>query len=203
MCRVGYIRVSSKEQNWDRQIENLAGVSKVFSDKLSGGDGDRPGLSALLSFIREGDIVVVSELDRLGRNNKELTEVMSIIHSKGATIEILNLPSLSGIRDENLRQLLNNLIIEIYKYQAEEERKRILERQRQGIEIAKRKGKYKGRKPMFKRNDIKLQHAFDLFLAGHSDREVEELVGINARTFRRYREKYNVSRKKNTSLGDY
>ena len=49
---------------------------------------------------------------------------------------------------------------------------------------------------MFKRNDIKLQHAFDLFLAGHSDREVEELVGINARTFRRYREKYNVSRKK-------
>ena len=196
MCRVGYIRVSSKEQNWDRQIENLSGVSKVFSDKLSGGDGDRPGLSALLSFIREGDIVVVSELDRLGRNNKELTEVMSIIHSKGATIEILNLPSLSGIRDENLRQLLNNLIIEIYKYQAEEERKRILERQRQGIEIAKRKGKYKGRKPMFKRNDIKLQHAFDLFLAGHSDREDEELVGINARTFRRYREKYNVSRKK-------
>lgn len=196
MCRVGYIRVSSKEQNWDRQIENLSGVSKVFSDKLSGGDGDRPGLSALLSFIREGDIVVVSELDRLGRNNKELTEVMSIIHSKGATIEILNLPSLSGIRDENLRQLLNNLIIEIYKYQAEEERKRILERQRQGIEIAKCKGKYKGRKPMFKRNDIKLQHAFDLFLAGHSDREVEELVGINARTFRRYREKYNVSRKK-------
>ena len=196
MCRVGYIRVSSKEQNWDRQIENLSGVSKVFSDKLSGGDGDRPGLSALLSFIREGDIVVVSELDRLGRNNKELTEVMSIIHSKWATIEILNLPSLSGIRDENLRQLLNNLIIEIYKYQAEEERKRILERQRQGIEIAKRKGKYKGRKPMFKRNDIKLQHAFDLFLAGHSDREVEELVGINARTFRRYREKYNVSRKK-------
>ena len=196
MCRVGYIRVSSKEQNWDRQIENLSGVSKVFSDKLSGGDGDRPGLSALLSFIREGDIVVVSELDRLGRNNKELTEVMSIIHSKGATIEILNLPSLSGLRDENLRQLLNNLIIEIYKYQAEEERKRILERQRQGIEIAKRKGKYKGRKPMFKRNDIKLQHAFDLFLAGHSDREVEELVGINARTFRRYREKYNVSRKK-------
>ena len=177
MCRVGYIRVSSKEQNWDRQIENLSGVSKVFSDKLSGGDGDRPGLSALLSFIREGDIVVVSQ-------------------SKGATIEILSLPSLSGIRDENLRQLLNNLIIEIYKYQAEEERKRILERQRQGIEIAKRKGKYKGRKPMFKRNDIKLQHAFDLFLAGHSDREVEELVGINARTFRRYREKYNVSRKK-------
>lgn len=196
MSRIGYIRVSSTEQNLDRQIEQLSGVFKVFSDKISGKDTDRPGLKSLLSFIREGDIVVVSELDRLGRNNKELTEVMSIIQSKGATIEILSLPSLSGIEDENLRRLLNNLIIEIYKYQAEAERVRILERQRQGIEIAKRKGKYKGRKPMFSRNDMKLQHAFDLFLAGHSDREVEDLVGINSRTFRRYREKYGILREK-------
>lgn len=196
MSRIGYIRVSSTEQNLDRQIEQLSGVFKVFSDKISGKDTDRPGLKSLLSFIREGDIVVVSELDRLGRNNKELTEVMSIIQTKGATIEILSLPSLSGIEDENLRRLLNNLIIEIYKYQAEAERVRILERQRQGIEIAKRKGKYKGRKPMFARNDMKLQHAFDLFLAGHSDREVEDLVGINSRTFRRYREKYGILREK-------
>ncbi|MFV8064741.1 recombinase family protein [Streptococcus pluranimalium] len=196
MSRIGYIRVSSTEQNLDRQIEQLSDVFKVFSDKISGKDTDRPGLKSLLSFIREGDIVVVSELDRLGRNNKELTEVMSIIQSKGATIEILSLPSLSGIEDENLRRLLNNLIIEIYKYQAEAERVRILQRQRQGIEIAKRKGKYKGRKPMFARNDMKLQHAFDLFLAGHSDREVEDLVGINSRTFRRYREKYGILREK-------
>jgi resolvase len=195
MSRIGYVRVSSKDQNLDRQGENLSDVFKVFSDTLSGKSTDRPGLKSLLSFIREGDIVVVSELDRLGRNNKELTEVMSIIQSKGATIEILSLPSLSGIEDENLRRLLNNLIIEIYKYQAEAERVRILERQRQGIEIAKRKGKYKGRKPIFAKNDTKLKHAFDLFLAGHSDREVEELVGINARTFRRYREKYSIFRK--------
>lgn len=194
MSRIGYIRVSSVNQNLDRQIENLSDVFKVFSDKLSGSNSNRPGLNALLSFIREGDIVVVSELDRLGRNNKELTEVMSMIHSKGATIEILNFPSLSGIEDRNLRTLLNNLLIEVYKYQAESERVRLLERQRQGIEIAKRKGKYKGRKPLFQRNDPQLQHAFELFLAGYSDREVESLVGINARTFRRYREKYGVSR---------
>ncbi|HFI0329232.1 TPA: recombinase family protein [Streptococcus suis] len=164
--------------------------------KISGKDTDRPGLKSLLSFIREGDIVVVSELDRLGRNNKELTEVMSIIQSKGATIEILSLPSLSGIEDENLRRLLNNLIIEIYKYQAEAERVRILERQREGIEIAKRKGRYKGRKLLFHKNDPQLQHAFKLFLEGHSDREVEQLVGINSRTFRRYREKYGIFREK-------
>ncbi|MGV3127539.1 recombinase family protein [Streptococcus hyovaginalis] len=196
MARIGYIRVSSADQNLDRQVENLSDVFKVFSDKLSGKSKDRSGLDALLSFIREGDIVVVSELDRLGRNNKELTEVISAIQEKGATIEALNLPSLSGIKDENLRRLLNNLIIEIYKYQAESERIKILERQRQGIEIAKRKGRYKGRQPLFKRHDPKLQHAFDLFLSGHSDREVEELVGINARTFRRYRLKYGITRKK-------
>ena len=196
MSRIGYVRVSSSDQNLDRQVENLKGVFKVFSDKLSGKSTDRPGLKALLSFIREGDIVVVSDLDRLGRNNKELTEVMSIIQSKGATIEILSLPSLSGIEDENLRRLLNNLIIELYKYQAEAERIKILERQREGIEIAKRKGRYKGRKLLFHKNDPQLQHAFKLFFEGHSDREVEQLVGINSRTFRRYREKYGIFREK-------
>lgn len=200
MSRIGYVRVSSSDQNLDRQVENLKGVFKVFSDKLSGKSTDRPGLKALLFFIREGDIVVVSELDRLGRNNKELTEVMSIIQSKGATIEILSLPSLSGIEDENLRRLLNNLIIELYKYQAEAERIKILERQREGIEIAKRKGRYKGRKLLFHKNDPQLQHAFKLFFEGHSDREVEQLVGINSRTFRRYREKYGIFREKNRLL---
>lgn len=82
MSRIGYIRVSSTDQNMDRQVERLSGVSKVFSDSLSGKNLERPGLKALLSFIRDGDIVVVSELDRLGRNNKELTEIMSFIHSK-------------------------------------------------------------------------------------------------------------------------
>lgn len=194
MARIGYIRVSSSSQNIDRQVENLPGLFKVFTDKLSGKDRDRPGLKALLDFIREGDIVVISELDRLGRNNKELTEVISEIYAKGATVEALNLPSLAGIQDDNLRRLLNNLIIEIYKYQAESERIKILERQRQGIEIAKRKGRYKGRKPLFTRHDPKLQHAFELYLQGCSDREVEEMVGINSRTFRRYREKYGIKR---------
>ena len=129
MARIGYIRVSSSSQKIDRQVENLPGLFKVYTDKLSGKDRDRPGLKALLDFIREGDIVVVSELDRLGRNNKELTEVISEIYTKGATVEALNLPSLAGIQDDNLRRLLNNLIIEIYKYQAESERIKILERQ--------------------------------------------------------------------------
>ena len=99
----------------------------------------------MLNYIREDDIIVVSELDRLGRNNKEITSIMNQIQDKGATLEILNLPSLNGIQDDNLRRLLNNLIIELFKYTAENERKQIRERQRQGIELAKEKGKYKGR----------------------------------------------------------
>lgn len=147
MTKIGYARVSSREQNLERQFEVLkkAEVEKIFSDKLSGKDNDRPKIQELLNYIREDDIIVVSELDRLGRNNKEVTNIMNQIQDKGATLEILNLPSLSGIKDDNLRRLLNNLIIELFKYTAENERKQIRERQRQGIELAKEKGKYKGR----------------------------------------------------------
>lgn len=133
MAKIGYARVSSKEQNLDRQLEALQDVSKVFSDKASGQSTERPQLQAMLSYLREGDIVVVTELDRLGRNNKELTELMNQIQQKGATLEVLNLPSMTGIEDDNLRRLINNLMIELYKYQAESERKRIKERQAQGI----------------------------------------------------------------------
>ena len=128
MAKIGYARVSSKEQNLDRQLEALQDVSKVFSDKASGQSTERPQLQAMLTYLREGDIVVVTELDRLGRNNKELTELMNQIQQKGATLEVLNLPSMTGIEDDNLRRLINNLMIELYKYQAESERKRIRER---------------------------------------------------------------------------
>ena len=153
MAKIGYARVSSKEQNLDRQLEALQGVSvtRVFSDKASGQNADRPQLKAMLDYIRDGDIVVVTELDRLGRNNKDLTDIMNEIQQKGATLEALNLPSMSGIQDENLRRLINNLVVELYKYQAESERKRIKERQAQGIELAKKKGRYTGRKSKFQK----------------------------------------------------
>ena len=149
----------------------------------------------MLEYVREGDIVTVTELERLGRNNRELTEIMAIIQSKGVTLEVLNLPSLKGIQDENLRRLLNNLILELYKYQAQAEREKIKERQRQGISLAKAKGKYKGRKALYTANDKRLQHAFDLYLQGNTDKDVSKLTGINERTFRRYRAKYGVYRK--------
>ncbi|MEK1351053.1 recombinase family protein [Limosilactobacillus fermentum] len=192
MAKIGYARVSSKEQHLDRQLAALKDVDKLFTDKLSGANTNRPELQKMLAYIREGDIVMVTELDRLGRNNHDLTKIMNSIQNKGATLDVLNLPSMTGIADPNLRQLMTNLIIELYKYQAESERKRIIERQQQGIALAKRQGKYHGRKPQYAKDDPRLQHAFKLYQAGMSDVDVARNTGIKRTTFIRYRKKYGI-----------
>ncbi|WP_439819797.1 recombinase family protein [Lactiplantibacillus plantarum] len=192
MAKIGYARVSSKEQHLDRQLAALKGVDKLFTDKLSGANTNRPELQKMLAYIREGDIVLVTELDRLGRNNHDLTKIMNSIQNKGATLDVLNLPSMTGIADPNLRQLMTNLIIELYKYQAESERKRIIERQQQGIALAKQQGKYHGRKPQYTKDDPRLQHAFKLYQAGMSDVDVARNTGIKRTTFIRYRKKYRI-----------
>ena len=194
MAKIGYARVSSKEQHLDRQLAALKDVDKLFTDKLSGANTNRPELQKMLAYIREGDIVMVTELDRLGRNNHDLTKIMNSIQNKGATLDVLNLPSMTGIADPNLRQLMTNLIIELYKYQAESERKRIIERQQQGIALAKRQGKYHGRKPQYAKDDPRLQHAFKLYQAGMSDVDVARNTGIKRTTFIRYRKKFNIKR---------
>ena len=99
------------------------------------------------------------------------------------------------IEDDNLRRLINNLVIELYKYQAESERNRIKERQAQGIVLAKENGKFKGGKPKFSENDPRLQLAFKLYLDGSTEKDVERQTGINRRTFQRYRNKFNIHRK--------
>ncbi len=196
MSKIGYARVSSKEQNLDRQLEALQSVSKVFSDKASGQSTERPQLQAMLAYLREGDIVIVTELDRLGRNNKDLTEIMNAIQQKGATLEVLNLPSMNGIEDENLRRLINNLVVELYKYQAESERKRIKERQAQGIELAKKKGRFTGRKSTFQKDDPLLQRAFSLYQSKeYTLKEIEHHTKIPVSTLKRYLTKYGIKRK--------
>lgn len=196
MSKIGYARVSSKEQNLDRQLEALQSVSKVFSDKASGQSTERPQLQAMLDYLREGNIVIVTELDRLGRNNKDLTEIMNAIQQKGATLEVLNLPSMNGIEDENLRRLINNLVVELYKYQAESERKRIKERQAQGIELAKKKGRFTGRKSTFQKDDPLLQRAFNLYQSKeYTLKEIEHHTKIPVSTLKRYLTKYGIKRK--------
>lgn len=146
--KIGYARVSTSDQNLDRQIVTLknSGAQKIFEEKISGKNIERPQLKALLDYIHDDDVVTVLSLDRLGRNSKDLTEVIDQIRRKGAVLDVLDLPTFAGVEDGNLRALLTNLVLEIYKYTAEEERRKILSRQRQGIKIAKKRGIYKGRK---------------------------------------------------------
>lgn len=144
--KIGYARVSTREQNLDRQLDQLekAGCKKIFQEKLSGKNMNRPALQDLLSFIREDDEVMVVSLDRLGRSSQDITEILERIKQKGATINILNLPSFEGITDPNLKNLLSNLVLEIQKYISEQERQTLLERQKEGIRLAKERGAYKG-----------------------------------------------------------
>ena len=144
--KIGYARVSTTDQNLDRQLEQLqkADCKKIFQEKISGKNTNRLQLQALLDFIREDDEVVVISMDRLGRNSRDISNIIEQIKQKGATINILDLPSFEGIKDRNLKNLLTNLVLEIQKYTAEQERKTILERQKQGIKLAKERGVYKG-----------------------------------------------------------
>ena len=188
MARFGYIRVSSKEQKVDRQQELMkdAKIDKFYIEKESGKNiEDRQALKELLSTIHFGDVVVVAELDRLSRSYDDLDFIISEIQRKEATLEVLNLP-LTQTDDKSINKLMNTMILEIYKYIAESERKRIKERQRQGIELAKAKGVYKGGTKKFKMDDPQLQLAFKLIDGGDSIRFAAKQTGINYETLRRY-----------------
>lgn len=188
MAKIGYARVSSTGQNLARQIELLqkAGADKIFKEKQSGAKiENRPKLLEMLDYIREKDTIIITELDRLGRTEKDLTYIINTINRKGANLEILSLPS-TQIKDPALNKLVNNLILEIYKYIAQQEREKIRERQRQGIELAKKQGKYKGRKRKFNKDSPQLVQAFKLLNQGYSIRKASESTGMNYQTLRNY-----------------
>lgn len=143
----GYARVSSKDQNLARQIQTLSdlGVDRIFKEKASGANLSRPVLKQLLDMLKPEDVIKVISLDRLGRNAKDVTNLIIKIRNKGAIIDFLDMPSYKEVQDENTRYLLSSITIELQKYLAAEERKKILERQRQGIALAKQRGVYHGR----------------------------------------------------------
>lgn len=158
--KFGYARVSSKDQNLARQIEALtnAGCKRIFQEKQSGKNiQDRLELNKLLNTIHEEDIVVVLSLDRLSRNSADIKILLSQIERKGATFDILDLPSFSGVEDLNLRRLLNNLVIDLMSYIAEHERAKIRERQAEGIKLAKERGAFIGKQLEYGPNAVNPQ----------------------------------------------
>ena len=139
--RIGYIRVSSFDQNPERQLENIS-LNKVFTDKASGKDTKRPELEALLAFAREGDTVVVHSMDRLARNLDDLRRLVQMLTKRGIRIEFVK----EGLHFTGEDSPMANLLLSVMGAFAEFERALIRERQREGIALAKKRGAYRGRK---------------------------------------------------------
>lgn len=140
--RVGYIRVSTSEQNAERQLQGIA-LDRVFSDAASGRDAARPQLDQLLAFVREGDTVLVHSMDRLARNLLDLRRLVDALTLKGVGVEFVKEGmTFTGANDSPMSRLLLSMMGAF----AEFERSLIRERQMEGIELAKAKGLYRGRK---------------------------------------------------------
>lgn len=163
--RIGYARVSSKDQNLARQLTSLQahGAQKIYAEKKSGANFDRPELQKLLKSIKPNDVLLIHSLDRLGRDARSLTKVLQKLSLMDVKVEILNQPSFESVDDAPLRNMLTSILLEGNKFTAENERKRILERQREGIELAKIRGVYTGRKTEYCANSSNLKREKSIF----------------------------------------
>lgn len=139
--RVGYQRVSTVDQNTARQLDGVQ-LDKVFTDKASGKDTKRPELARALEYVREGDTLIVHSMDRLARNLEDLRRIVRELTGKGVRVEFVK-ESLAFTGEDSA---MNTLLLSMLGAVAEFERSMILERQREGIALAKAAGKYTGRK---------------------------------------------------------
>lgn len=141
--KVGYIRVSTEEQNTARQeiVMEQLGVEKVFIDKCSGKNANRPKLMEMMNFVREGDTVVVSEISRFARNTKDLLNMVEELTEKGVQFE-------SQKEKIDTTTPTGQFMLTIFAAVSQLERDYILARQREGIEAKKARGEYKGRQPI-------------------------------------------------------
>lgn len=159
---VGYVRVSTIEQNEARQLVTMKkyNVEKVFNEKVSAKDTNRPKLQELLDFIREGDTVVIHDFSRLARSTKDLLEIVEMLESKKVTL-------ISAKENIDTSTPTGKLMLTMIGAINEFERANLLERQREGIAIAKENGKYKGRK------EVKIDD-FDKHYNRYMNREVNK-----------------------------
>ena len=178
----GYARVSSTDQNLDRQTTALssAGVQSLITDKMSGKDLNRPGFESLKSSLKDGDTLIVVSMDRLSRSLQDLLCTVTFFGEKGVTIKFLkeNIEITPG----NVSPI-SKLLLGIMGAVAEFERNLIRERQREGIELAKKRGVYVGRKPIPKES---IDAVTDLIGEGMSVIDACKKVGIGRTTYYHY-----------------
>ncbi|MEQ6375742.1 recombinase family protein [Bacillaceae bacterium S4-13-56] len=185
----GYARVSTAEQSLEVQIQALkeAGVSEIFKDKATGRNTKRDGLQSLLSILDVGDTLVITKLDRIARNVKEGIQLIDELAEKGIKLHVLNMGLFDGTATS---KLLRNILLSV----AEWEREMILERQREGIAVAKTQGKYKGKPKKYTDKNPALVHALELFANratnGKTVKEICEITKISRASL------YNIAKEK-------
>ncbi|CAI3674372.1 DNA invertase Pin-like site-specific DNA recombinase [Clostridium neonatale] len=194
----GYMRVSTKDQNLDRQqieLQKYVEDRFIFQDKQSGKDFDRPQYQLMKKVAQKGDIIYIKSLDRLGRNKSQIKEELEYYKNESVRIKILDIPtSMMEIPtgQEWLMDMINNLLIEVLSTMAEQERNNIRQRQSEGIAIAKQKGRYKGRQPI-KINDSDFEKVYKQWKSEEiTARKAMELLELKPNTFYRRVKEYET-----------
>ena len=199
----GYVRVSTKEQHPDRQIENIRKHypdipdENMFIEKISGKSGvdERSEYAVLRRVVRAGDELVIDALDRLGRNKANIKAELEYLKNKGVILRVLLIPTtlIDVDGQEWALELINNLLIEVYTAIAQQEVAEKERRQRAGIEIAKAKGVYKGRKPI-EYDAEKFENLYMRWQNGSiKSKEFMTLMGLKPNTFYRIVHKFESS----------
>ena len=190
ILKVGYVRCSTVEQNEARQLKMMEEheVEKIFMDKASGKNTNRQGFKDMMAFVREKDIVIVESISRIARNTRDLLTITSELTERG--VEFI---SLKENIDTSTPQ--GRFVLTVFAALAELERESILERQREGIEIAKAKGKYKGRKPI-KINEEQFKEVCGRWINGDitAVQAMKELNMKPSTFYRKIKQLYNSKR---------
>lgn len=183
----GYARVSSKQQNLSRQLKALKdnGAELIYKESVSGANTERIELQKMLSELDKGDIVLVVDLTRISRSTKDLFELVEVIKNKGASLKSIKDKWLDTSDDSPYSEFLFTVFAGISQL----ERQLIKERQREGIELAKVRGVYKGRPKTYTDKNKALQHALELFRDrdknGKTVDEISEITSVSRTTIYR------------------
>jgi DNA invertase Pin-like site-specific DNA recombinase len=177
--RIGYVRVSSYDQNPDRQLENEK-LDRLFIDKASGKDVYRPQLEEMIQFVRDGDTVLVHSMDRLARNLDDLRNLVNQLTERGVKIQFIK----EGLTFTGKDSPMSKLLLSVMGAFAEFERALIKERQREGIELAKKRGVYKGRKKALSIDDVK--RLKQRVTEGETKTQLAKEFGVSRETLYKY-----------------
>jgi DNA invertase Pin-like site-specific DNA recombinase len=177
--RIGYIRVSSLDQNPERQLEGIT-TDRLFTDKASGKDAQRPQLEEMLKFVREGDTVLVHSMDRLARNLDDLRRIVQDLTRRGIRVEFVK----EGLHFTGEDSPMANLLLSVMGAFAEFERALIKERQREGIALAKQRGAYRGRRKVLTPDQVAA--ARGRVANGETKTKVAKDLGITRETLYQY-----------------